>query len=66
MEVLSGPLENDRRYCGFTDLISSVPLMRGRGAAASQVGEFKVSARGGTLANLSARGAFANWSLRCA
>ncbi|KAF2350904.1 C2 domain [Trinorchestia longiramus] len=41
LEVLGFELEEDPRYSGFTDLISSVPLMRGKGDAAAQVGEFK-------------------------
>jgi len=42
LDVLSCPLEEMSPYSHFTDLISSVPLMRGKGEGALQVGEFKV------------------------
>jgi len=41
LPILPHPLEEDSRWGGFRDLLSSHPLRRGKGANAETVGEFK-------------------------
>ncbi|XP_069958116.1 myoferlin isoform X4 [Cherax quadricarinatus] len=41
LEVLAGALEDESRFSGFKDLVDIVPLFRGHGSHAQEVGEFK-------------------------
>lgn len=41
LEVLTGALEDETRFLAFKDLVDTVPLYRGRGDQAQEVGEFK-------------------------
>nr|XP_045583890.1 myoferlin-like isoform X6 [Procambarus clarkii] len=41
LEILTGALEDETRFSGFRDLVDTVPLFRGRGDQAQEVGEFK-------------------------
>ena len=42
LEVLPGALENDNRFSGFTDLVDTITLCKGRGSDAKTAGQFKV------------------------